>query len=197
MSARNPKVVVIGGTYVDMAIRCGQIPAPGQSVIGSTLSYTAAGPGPNQAVEAALCGCEVHLISKVGGDPFAHMIRESLAEFDVNAEHVSTAEAKNTGVLVTLVNAEGENADCFCAGANSALQPSDITAAEHIISEADVCLIHGRLPQKAHVSALRCAELYGVKVILNPAKPLEQPRPKSCDRPLEYFSAELLIPNFY
>ncbi len=197
MSARNPKVVVIGGTYVDMAIRCGQIPSPGQSVTGSALSYTAAGPGPNQAVEAALCGCEVHLISKVGGDPFAQMVRESLAEFDVNAEHVSTAEAKNTGVLVTLVNAEGENAGCFCAGANSALQPLDITAAEHVISEADVCLIHGRLPQEAIVSALRCAELYGVKVILNPAKPLEQPSQKSCDLPIDYFSADLLIPNLY
>ena len=124
MSARNPKVAVIGGTYVDMAIRCGQIPSPGQSVAGSVLSYTAAGPGPNQAGEAALCGCDVHLISKVGGDPFAQMVRESLAEFDVNAEHVSTAEAKNTGVLVTLVNAEGENAGCFCAGANSALRLS-------------------------------------------------------------------------
>ena len=66
MSARNPKVVVVGGTYVDMAIRCGQIPSPGQSVTGSALSYTVAGPGPNRAVEAALCGCEVHLISKVG-----------------------------------------------------------------------------------------------------------------------------------
>ncbi|MHC4582378.1 MAG: ribokinase, partial [Planctomycetota bacterium] len=65
MSARNPKVVVIGCTYVDMAIRCGQIPAPGQSVTGSALSYPSAGPGPNQAVEAALCGCEVHLVSKV------------------------------------------------------------------------------------------------------------------------------------
>ena len=74
MSGRNPEVVVIGGTYIDMDIRCGQMPSPGQSVIGSELSYTLTGPGPNQAVEAALCGCNVHLISKVGGDPFAQMV---------------------------------------------------------------------------------------------------------------------------
>lgn len=195
MSGKNPKVVVIGGTYVDMAIRCGQIPSPGQSVAGSALSYTAAGPGPNQAVAAALCGCEVNLISKVGGDPFALMVRESLAEYNVNTEYISTAEAKNTGVHVTLVNSEGENADCCCPGANAALQSSDMTAAERVISEADVCLIHGRVPQQAIVSALRCAELYGVKVILNPARPLEQPNQKSCDLPIEYFSADLLIPN--
>ncbi len=197
MSERSPKVVVIGGTYVDMAVRCGQIPSPGQNVTGSALSYTAAGPGPNQAVEAALCGCGVHLISKVGGDPFAQMIRDSLAEFNVNTEFVYTAKAKNTGVLVTLVNAAGENAGCHFTGANSALQPFDINGTEQIISRADVCLIHGQLPQEAIVSALRCAELYGIKVILNPARPLEQRNRKASDLPIEYFSADILIPNLY
>jgi ribokinase len=121
MAGRIPKVVVIGGTYVDMAIRCGQIPSPGKSVTGSALSYTATGPGSNQAVEAALCGCEVHLISKVGGDPFAQMAKVSLADFNVNTNFVYTAEAKNTGVFVTLVNAEGENAACYYTGANRCL----------------------------------------------------------------------------
>jgi ribokinase len=180
-----------------MAIRCGQIPSPGQSVTGSALSYTAAGPGPNQAAEAALCGCEVHLISKVGGDPFAQMAKDSLAEFGVNTEFVYTAEAKNTGVVVTLVNAEGENAGCYYSGANSALQPRDITGAEQIISEADVCLIHGQLPQEAIISVLRCAEMYSIKVILNPARPLEQRTQKTSSLPVEYFSADILIPNLY
>ena len=101
MSGRSPEVVVIGGTYIDMDIRCCQIPSPGQSVIGSELSYTLTGPGPNQAVETALCGCNVHLISKVGGDPFAQTAKAILAEFNVDTEFIYTAEAKNTGVVVT------------------------------------------------------------------------------------------------
>jgi ribokinase len=197
MSGRSPRVVVIGGTYVDMAIRCSQIPSAGQSVTGSALSYRATGPGPNQAVEAALCGCEVHLVSKVGGDPFAEMANARLAEFNVDTEFLYTAEAKNTGMVVTFVNAAGENASCYYPGANSALQPADITAAEKIISEADVCLIHGQLPQEAIVSALRCAELYGIRVILNPARPLEQQGRTTSDLPIEYFSADILIPNLY
>ena len=196
-TGRSPKVVVIGGTYVDMAIRCSQIPTPGQSVIGSALSYTTTGPGPNQAVEAALCGCDVHLISKVGGDPYSQMVKNSLTECKVNTDFVYTADAKNTGLIVTFVNAEGENASCYYPGANSALQALDITEAEHIISEADVCLIHGQLPQEAIVSALRCAELYGVKVILNPARPLEQQGKTTSDLPIEYFKANILIPNLY
>jgi ribokinase len=197
MPGRIPKVVVVGGTYVDMAIRCGQIPSPGQSVTGSVLSYTLTGPGPNQAAEAALCGCEVHVVSKVGGDPFGQMVRASLAEFKVNTEFVYVAEAMNTGAVVTFVNAEGENAGCTYGGANNALQPRDIDAAEQVISEADVCLIHGRLPQDAIVTALRCAELHGRKVILNPARPIEQPSQDAGALPIEYFSADVLIPNLY
>ncbi len=197
MAARVPKVVVVGGTYVDMAIRCGQIPSAGQSVTGSSLSYTATGPGPNQAAEAALCGCEVHLISKVGGDPFGQMVKDSLAEFNINTSFVYTAEAQNTGTVVTLVNAEGENTSLTYTGANSALLPQDVSAAEQIISEADVCLIHGRLPQEPIIKAIRCAKLHGTKVILNPARPIESPGEEGGELPLEYFSANILIPNLY
>ncbi len=197
MSGRSPEVVVIGGTYVDMDIRCGQIPSPGQSVVGSALSYTVTGPGPNQAVEAALCGCDVHLISKVGGDPFSQMAKASLAEFNVNTNFVYTAEAKNTGVVVTLVNSEGENASCYCSGANSALRPESIEASEQIISEADVCLIHGQLPQEAIVAAVRCAKVHGTKVILNPARPIEQQGQESSDLPADYFTVDILLSNLY
>jgi len=197
MPGRIPKVVVVGGTYVDMVIRCGQVPSPGQSVTGSGLSYTATGPGPNQAAEAALCGCQVHLISKVGGDPFAQMVKTGLTEFDINTDFVYTAEAKNTGVVVTLVNAEGENTDLTYTGANSALRPQDIDAAEQIISEADVCLIHGQLPQDTVAAAIRYAKVHGTKVILNPARPIEQPGRQDSALPIDYFSADILIPNLY
>ncbi len=197
MPGRIPKVVVVGGAYVDMVIRCGQVPSPGQSVTGSGLSYTVTGPGPNQAAEAALCGCQVHLISKVGGDPFAQMVKASLAEFDINTDFVRTAEAKNTGVIATLVNAEGENAALTYTGANTALQPQDIDAAEQIISEADVCLIHGQLPQDTVATAIRCAKVHGTKVILNPARPMDQPGRENNALPIDYFSADILIPNLY
>ncbi len=195
MSGRSPEVVVVGGTYVDMDIRCGQIPSPGQSVIGSALSYTVTGPGPNQAVEAAMCGCEVHLISKVGGDPFAQLVKASLT--NVNSDFVYTAEAKNTGVVVTLVNSEGENAACYYSGANSALQPRDIDAAEQIISKADVCLIHGRLPLEAIVTTVRYSKVHGTKVILNPARPIEQQGQESSDLPVDYFTVDILLSNLY
>jgi len=197
MQGRIPKVVVVGGTYVDMAIRCDQIPSSGQSFTGSALSYTITGPGPNEAAEAAMCGCEVHLISKVGGDPFGQMARANLAEYNIDTTYLYTAEAKNTGTVVTLVDAEGENAGVTYPGANCALLPQDIEAAEQIIRESNICLIHGRLPEAAIVAAIRCAKMHGVTAILNPARPLNEPGKTGGDVPLEYFSADILIPNLY
>ena len=195
VSGRIPKVVVIGGTYVDMTFRCSHIPSPGLSVVGNSLSYTVTGPGPNQAVEAALCVCDVNLISKIGGDPFGKMAKTILTEYKVNTEYIFTAEAKNTGVIVTIVNAAGENADCYYTGANIALGSRDIEAAEEVISEADVCLIHGGLQQDAIVKAIRYSKIHGAKVILNPARPIEHKGMTSGDLPTEYFMVDIMIPN--
>ncbi len=196
MTARVPRLVVIGGSYVDIAVKCSQFPLPSQAVSGSALSYNVTGPGPNQAVEAALCGCRVHLISKVGGDPFAAKIRATLAEYNVNNDYVFTAEAKNTGAVVTMVNSIGENASLVYAGANSAMHPHDVELAEQIISEADICLIHGNLPEDAIAAAISCARVHAAKVILNPARPLDKPDEQT-ELPIEYFAADVLIPNLY
>jgi len=197
MVERIPRIVVIGSTYVDMAFKCSQIPGAGQAQSGSEFSYTVAGPGPCEAIQAALCRCEVFLISKVGGDPFGPLAKKSLEDYKVNVDYVYTAEAKNTGVIVTMVNAEGENACCHYTGANSALQPADIEMAEDLIASADICLIHGCLPQDAITKALKCASLHGTKVIINPARPIEQENQEGADLPAEYFAADVLIPNLY
>ncbi len=63
-----------------------------------------------------------------------------------------------------------------------------------------MCLIHGALPQEAIAAAVRCAQVHGVKVILNPARPMTPPphgEPKSSELPAEYFLADILIPNLY
>lgn len=194
-SERKPSVVVVGPVYVDMAIRCSQIPISGQKIKGNTISYIATGPGPNQAVEAALCGCNVHLISKIGGDPFGQMAKDSLSEYDVNVEYIRKAEAKNTGVVLTFITASGENAECHYLGANAALGTRDIEAAEGIISEADVCLIHGSLPQDVIVAAIKSAKVHGKKAILNPEKPIDQKVKESGGLPNEFFMVDMIISN--
>ncbi len=200
MRGNVPKVVVVGGIYVDITLKCANMPSAGQNVTGSALSYSITGPGPNQAVQAALCDCETYLVSKVGGDPLSKFAKSVLADFKVNCDYVFTAQPKNTGIVVTAVNNLGENAALTYFGANNALCPVDIDTAEQIISEADVCLIHGQLPQDTIIQAIRCAALHGTTVILNPALPLnvsENTADANIQLPIEYFSVDTLIPNLY
>lgn len=197
MVRKGPNVVVIGPAYIDMAFRCPQFPGPGQVTIGSGLSYSAAGPGPAQAVEAVLCGCNVHLITKIGGDPFGALVCSSLGELGVCIDLIKVAPALNTGVVVTWVDANGENATCRYPGANSALQPADIEAAEQVIAEASVCLIHGQLPQDAIVKAICLAQVHGTRVLLNPAGPLTVRARPDEGLPTEYFLADVLIANYF
>lgn len=195
MSRRGPGIVVVGGAYVDMTLRCTEFPSAGQAMTGSGLNYSPSGPGTNQAVEAVLCGCTVHLVTKVGGDAFGAMLRSSLEEWGVHTDYVHVAQALNTGVVVTLVNAAGENAVCRCPGANAALQARDVEVAQQVISEASVCLIHGQLPQEAMVEAICLAQVHGTRVIVNPALPCGPHGPRAGDLPIECFSADLLLAN--
>jgi ribokinase len=195
MSGNKPKIVVVGSVYVDMVVKCAQAPMAGQTLIGTALSATATGPGVNQAVEAALCGCDVHLISKVGNCPFGAMIKAVIEQYDVNSKHIFTAQAKNTGVMLTLVNTAGENACIRYEGTNSALVPADIESAENVFADAKVCLIHAQLPREAVSKAIAIAKLHNVKVILDPAGAIELSGAQGL--PPEYFSADILIPNLY
>jgi len=194
MAVRIPRIVVVGATYVDMTVRCGRIPEAGQTVMGSGFSCTATGAGLNQAIQAALCGCQVHLISKVCNDIFGQVIKENLAVFSINTDLLYTAEAKNTGIIVTLVNSEGENSSCIAEGANRALRPLDIEcdAAEQTISSADVVLIHGQLPPDTVSAAIKMANLHRKKVILDPAAVA-----LTAEVPIEFFSANILIPDLH
>jgi ribokinase len=198
MANNAPKLTVIGGTYIDLALKCTQMPAPGQSVTGSTMAFSPTGPGTIQAVQAALCGCLVHLISKIGDCPFGQLLKDALAEYNINSDYVFTAKAKHTGAIVTLVDSTGENASCTYIGANSALTPDEIQSAEETIASSDVCLIHGRLPEDAICTAIRLAKLHSTKLILNPARPLSiHQNEMQKDLPLDYFSADILILNLF
>ena len=198
MSGQKAKIVVIGSTCVDMAIRCDDFPAPGQTVAGAGFLCSVTGSGPNQSVQACLCGCQVSLISKVGKDVFGDMIRRNLAQFDINTDFVYTAEARNTGISVTTVNNSGENTGYISAGANRALRARDIATeqVEKLIKDANVCLVNGELPKEVVSAAIRIANLQGTKVILDPALGDEKAQRQSTDFPADYYSADILMPDF-
>jgi ribokinase len=190
--------VVIGSVYADMAIRCVDFPSTGQVAAGSSFSCTAAGAGSNQAIQAALCGCEVHLVGKVGKDIFGQMIKDNLMDFGVSSNFIFEAEAKNTGVSVSFVSSSGATRTVVSEGANRALLGSDIkgTEFEKLLARANICLINGGLAGDFVCSAIRTAKLSKTRIILDPALSSEQFENQSAKLPLDYYTADILVPNF-
>jgi ribokinase len=167
-------------------------------VAGSGFSYTPAGAGLNQAIQAALCGCEVFLAGKVGKDDFAKIIRNNLDSLGVNHEFLFEADAKNTGVIVSFVSSSGADRTVVSEGANRALADSDIRTEEFekLLESADVCLINGGLSSDFVCTAIRAAKLARTKVILDPAVSGEQLQNTKAHLPLDYYTADVFVPNF-
>jgi ribokinase len=94
-----------------------------------------------------------------------------------------------------MVNVMGENAACVSPGANMLLRPQDIEAAEDVIAQGQVCLIHAELPEDAIVSAVRLAKLHKLKVLLDPAFGLNGNTRNHSNLPIEYFTVDVLLPN--
>jgi len=199
MPGRIPKIVIIGPSYVDMAIKCNQFPQPGTTVKGSGFSCVVTGSGPNSAIEAALCDCEVNLLSKVGDDTFGEMIKENVSGYGVNTDFVYKAQAMSTGITVTMVDSLGENSSCASAGANRALSSDEVGCAsvEQLIGSADICLIHGDLPGDVISTVIRTANLCDTKVLLDIELPMPNyAHPQRFEFPKEYYSVDVLIANF-
>jgi ribokinase len=199
MAGRNPTIVVVGPAYVDMAVKCQAVPLPGQVVEGSAFACLPAGAGVNRAIQAANCGCDVSLIARVGDDSFGRMIQKNLIQYHIHTDLVYTANAMSTGVIVTLVDPQGKNSVCVCAGVNRTFGRNEIeyAAAEQTIGGCDACLVCGELPQEAVVAAIRSAQIHKHKVVLEVCLPLHtREAMHQVQWPMEYYNVDMLIVRF-
>ena len=86
-STRAP-VYVIGSLNTDLVVKTGQLPAPGQTVLGGDFFMNPGGKGGNQAVAAARLGASVSLVARLGTDIFADAAMASLERDGEEAERV-------------------------------------------------------------------------------------------------------------
>ena len=164
-----PRIVVVGSTNVDMIVRIGRIPRPGETVLGGEFAMAAGGKGANQAVAAARAGGAVTFVSRVGRDAFGDRAVAALAEDGIAVGRMARDSALPTGVAFIFVGADGENSIAVASGANAGLGARDVTRAEAAISRADALLLSLEIPLDAVRTAARIAHKSGVPVILNPA----------------------------
>ncbi len=163
------KIVVIGSSNTDMVIKTGNLPAPGETVIGGTFLMNPGGKGGNQAVAAARMGGVVTIISKTGNDIFGKQSIEGYRAEGISTDYIFTDSANPSGVALITVDNSGENCIVVAPGANASLSPADIEKSKSEIESAGLLLMQLEIPIETVEYAAELAHKKGIPVILNPA----------------------------
>lgn len=168
--AKPARVVVVGGSNVDMVVRAPRLPRPGETVLGGTFAMVPGGKGANQAVAAARLGADVTLIASVGADTFGDAAVRGFAAEGIRTDFISRDPDLPTGVaLIGVSEATGENCILVAPGANAVLHPAHVERAAGVVRQADVVIVQMEVRLDTVALALETASAAGVTTILNPA----------------------------
>ena len=93
-------VIVVGSVNVDIIARVADLPAPGQTLLGTDAAIRPGGKGANQAVAAARLGAPTRMIGAVGDDDFGTRMSANLTEAGVDIAGVTRIGGLPTGLAL-------------------------------------------------------------------------------------------------
>ncbi|WP_020663724.1 ribokinase [Amycolatopsis benzoatilytica] len=157
-------VLVVGSANADLVVPVDRRPGSGETVLGGDTSLSPGGKGANTAVAAGKLGADVALLGAVGDDSYGQLLRNSLSDAGVDTQFVRTVE-RPTGIAYITVTPDGENSILVSPGANSALEPADVT--DEVLADARVLVASLEVPLPTVERAVRRARERGVTVLLN------------------------------
>jgi ribokinase len=167
-----PAIIVVGSLNMDFVVGVRELPAPGETVLGSNFQMFPGGKGANQAVAAAKLGGQsvaVRMIGRVGYDLFADHLKASLAAAGVDVTAVHATKAQATGVALISVDRAGQNSIVVAPGANGELAAADVEAMRPVFRGARLALFQLETPLDTVAGALALARQEGLTTILDPA----------------------------
>jgi ribokinase len=166
MSPGRPgRVIVVGSVNVDLVMRLPRLPAPGETVTGSTLARHDGGKGANQpSVDA-------------------------LVADGVDATAIERLSAPTGHAIVLVDSGRGENQIAVAAGANGLVPPGHVTAALSVLCLApgDVLVLSFEIPAAAVQAAADSARSAGIDLVVNPSPVLP--------RSLDLLTGAIVTPN--
>jgi ribokinase len=171
-------VIVVGSINVDIIARVANLPAPGQTLLGSDAAIRPGGKGANQAVAAARLGAPTRMIAAVGDDDFGTRMTANLAGAGVDTAGLGRIAGLPTGLALIVVSADGENTIVVAPGANAALGPTAVR--DLTLGRDDVLLLQLEVPVETGLAAAVAAKRDRARVVLN-AAPLLPPGPTLAD----------------
>jgi len=163
------QILVIGSSNTDMVIKTDKLPCPGETIVGGTFMINSGGKGANQAVAAARLGGEVTFVTKRGNDLFGNKSIGLLMREGIDTQYVIKDMENPSGVALINVDSRGRSSGVTAPGANSFLNPEDITAKIFEPGKYGIMLLQLEIPIKTVEFSALSAWKNGIKVILNPA----------------------------
>jgi ribokinase len=167
--SRPPRIAVIGSANTDLTTFTDVFPRPGETLFGKNFEMGFGGKGANQAVAARLCGAEVLMVAKVGGDLFGRATLDNFASFGIDTTHVQLVDDAPTGVAPIFVGPDGQNRIIVVKGANDRLTPADVDAAAADLADVDAIILQFEIPLATVYHGIRFARAHHIRCILNPA----------------------------
>jgi len=163
------RVVILGVFVADTAYRADRQPKMGETILGRSFALGPGGKGSNQAVAAARAGAEVHMVTRLGRDPFADMALATWAAAGVTPAVTQVDDGYTGAAYIFIDAATGDNAIIVCPGVAMDLSVADIEARADLIGGAAVFVTQLEQPIAAAARALEVARAGGARTVLNPA----------------------------
>ena len=163
------KIAVIGSNMVDLITYIERLPVQGETLEAPDFALGCGGKGANQAVAAAKLGSEVLMVTKVGDDLFADNTLANFRRFGIDTRHFTRAPGRSSGVAPIFVQPDSHNSILIVKGANAALGPADIQAAEADLRDCALIVLQLEIALETVYAAIDCGQRLGIPVLLNPA----------------------------
>lgn len=162
----DPMITVFGSINVDLVLKVGHLPLPGETVLCPTYEAVAGGKGANQALAAVRAGADVRMVGCVGQDGFADIALHDLTAANVELSNIQQTTSP-TACAAVMVDAKGENSIVVASGANLDANASQIP--EDALGRGDLLVLQMEVPHEENWIAVRQAHAGGAKTMLSVA----------------------------
>jgi sugar/nucleoside kinase (ribokinase family) len=156
VSEKAPVGVFVGLATLDVIHRIAKAPAVNQKITSTAQFVAAGGPAANAAVTFAALGGDAILVTALGDDPVADLIRADLAAYGVSVLDAAAGTTRAVPVsAVSVVESTGDRSVVSLDAVNSdAPPPGDLG---DLVADADVVLVDGHHPLLARAAVRQAA----------------------------------------
>lgn len=168
------RVLVVGSANQDLVVSTPRIPAVGETIIGTALTFVSGGKGLNQACACASAGADTVFLGAVGDDENGRRLLDTLSAAGVNVSKTARV-SQPTGTAHILVSPDGGNQIVVVPGANGEVSPQYSLEQAMTFPLPAAVVLQGEIPLDTNLAVAKWAEEVGARVVFNLAPAMTVP----------------------